>query len=193
MENELQAVIQEELTSGERLIWTGRPKQGVIFRSHDLFFIPFSLLWCGFAIFWETMAILMNVNDIGIIGIIFPIFGLPFVLVGLYLVFGRFFYDAKKRRNTFYGLTDKRIIIITDVFCKIIKTIELKTLTEISIKAKKDGSGTICFGNIDLLYSMFLMSRFPAPDTSTPRLDMIENVREVYNMIRDQHERRQTS
>ena len=45
--------IQPELTSGENFIWAGRPSGSVIFHKEDAFLVPFSLLWGGFAIFWE--------------------------------------------------------------------------------------------------------------------------------------------
>jgi hypothetical protein len=46
------AQIQPELLSGESLLWSGQPLRRVIFHQRDLFTIPFSLLWGGFAIFW---------------------------------------------------------------------------------------------------------------------------------------------
>jgi hypothetical protein len=46
-------VIQPELTSGESILWAGQPSTRVVFHKEDLFLIPFSFLWSGFAIFWE--------------------------------------------------------------------------------------------------------------------------------------------
>ena len=37
------------LDTNEKLVWSGYPRKGLIFRTADIFLIPFSLLWCGFA------------------------------------------------------------------------------------------------------------------------------------------------
>src|SRR5215208_2118092 len=96
--------LRDTLSKDEKILWTGRPKTGIVFRSTDFFLIPFSLLWFGFAIFWEYNVLKMGVS-------FFALFGLPFILMGLYISVGRFFLDAIKRKNTIYGITDNRIII----------------------------------------------------------------------------------
>ena len=39
--------LRSELDNTERLLWAGRPKQGVVFYGIDVFLIPFSILWFG--------------------------------------------------------------------------------------------------------------------------------------------------
>lgn len=176
-------IIRQELTSDETLIWNGRPKQGIKLRSSDIFLIPFSLMWGGFAIFWET-SVLFTIKNAGPAGIIGSIFGIPFVIIGLYLIFGRFIVDSKQRQNTFYGLTNKRIIIISGIFTRKIDTVNLTTLPNISLNEKSDGTGTILLGLPSPWgYMGNLNAAWPGMPKTSPSLEMIDNVREVYTNI----------
>jgi hypothetical protein len=126
------------LESNERLLWTGQPKQGLVFRKTDLFFIPFSIFWCGFALFWTATAYWMT--DGGW----FALFGIPFVIIGLLMVFGRFAIDNRSRRNTFYGITNKRILIKKK---SSFSAHDLISLSNLSFTERKDETGDITFGS----------------------------------------------
>jgi hypothetical protein len=183
MNNNAKAIIQAELDTDEKLLWVGMPKQGLMLQASDTFMIPFSLVWGGFALFWETMALSIPSDKAGPVSIIFPLFGLPFVLIGLYIMVGRFFYDAKKRSKTFYGLTNKRVIILSNLFGKTLNSLNLKNIDEISIVEKANGSGTIILGKDNAV-----RSKFPSRGNtvSAPELEMIDNAKQVYNLIRQQ-------
>ena len=168
---------QEHLGANEKLIWTGQPKKGIIFRTADLFLIPFSLLWCGFAIFWVTSVLNSGAP------FFFAMFGIPFIIMGLIFVFGRFIIDAKQRAKTFYGLTEDRIIIKSGFFKKSIKSLNISTLSEIEYVEKSDGSGTINFGPKNpMMMRGNGMNWWPGIEAS-PSLDLIEDARNVYNEI----------
>ena len=47
------AVISAELEEGEMLLWSAQPRQGLLLHAADKSLIPFSLIWGGFALFWE--------------------------------------------------------------------------------------------------------------------------------------------
>jgi hypothetical protein len=167
--------LQQHLNLNEKLIWTGQPKKGIVFRAADIFLIPFSLLWCGFAIFWVYMAAKGS--------ILFAMFGIPFVIIGLIFVFGRFIIDAKQRENTFYGLTEQRIIIKSGVYRRSVKSLNIRTLSDIEYTEKSDGSGTINFGPKNPM-TMWAngMNWWPGVRYS-PSLDLIQDVSKVYNKI----------
>jgi len=109
---ELTALLQEEFLRDERVLWQGQPDPSKHFAPSDVFAIPFSLLWGGFALFWEASALglVRWDGDEGRAPLFFVLWGIPFVLIGLYLMVGRFFYKAWRKRRTLYAVTDRRVL-----------------------------------------------------------------------------------
>jgi hypothetical protein len=162
--------IRRELAPLEQVVWSGRPRQGLVLRGSDVIQIPFSIFWCGFVAFWEHGAIES--------GNVFMMFwGIPFIVVGLYLIVGRFFLEAWQRAYTFYAVTGQRVLIVTSLFRREVKSIELATLAETSLSEARDGRGSIMFGP----------SRWPgsARQPVAPRFDMIDGARGVQQTIRE--------
>ncbi len=178
MRNNPVSAIEQELSQGERLLWSGQPRRGIRLRPADAFVIPFSILWCGFAVFWEASVITKGAP------FFFMLWGIPFVLAGLYFVFGRFFVDARTRECTSYGVTSERIIIVSGLFSRRTKSLALRTLSDISITERSDGSGTITFGPT-LPVGRWVPAGWPGAGQYTPpAFDMIERAKEVYDLIR---------
>ncbi len=177
IERELMRVLGE----GEELLWTGRPKKGLVLRRSDAIMIPFSLVWCGFAIFWVMISMTMGAP------MLFTMFGIPFVLIGLYLVVGRFFADARKRAITIYALTRERVIIRDGLLNTTLKSISIKSLTDITLEQRPDGSGTILLRD-DITYARYnaysdIGSSRRTYVSQGPRLEMIDDVQSVYNQL----------
>jgi hypothetical protein len=174
--------ISREVTSSEHVLWAGQPKQGVVFRGSDAFLIPFSLLWGGFAFFWEA-SVLQAPTAPGF----FPLFGIPFVCVGIYLIVGRFFADAKQRSRTFYAITNERILIISGLFSRRVKSLNLRTLADLSISEGSNGEGSISFGGGSPFGSMFgSMPGWPGSEVYVgPRFDVIPSAKAVFDIIRN--------
>lgn len=169
----------EQLMSGERVIWAGIPEQGVRLDANDALMIPFSLMWCGFAIFWETMALTMHTPWF------FRLWGVPFVLVGFFMAFGRFFADAWLRRRTCYAVTNERVLITrSGPFASFI-AIRRDQLPEMQLSNIAKGRGTIRFGR---QFSVFARGRggfggwVPSLDP-TPQFVGIEQAQEVFNIV----------
>jgi hypothetical protein len=170
--------ITQELTDTERLLWAGQPRQGIVLRPSDAFMIPFSLFWGGFSLFWEAGVILEGAPWF------FVLWGVPFVLVGLYLIAGRFLWDARRRSRTFYGLTDQRAIIVSNGTSRKVTSLNLKTLSEISLTEKSDGTGTITFGPMNLLAWWSGGTNWPGAPQGPPSFEMVQDAEEVYDILR---------
>lgn len=178
MKTSAEPVLGEYLETGESLLWAGVPKQGVILRSIDVFMIPFSIFWCGFAIFWVLSAFKTTDSPF------FALFGVPFVLVGFYMVAGRFFVDSRARANTYYGLTDRRVLIVSGLFSRTIKSLPLATLHDLSVKEKIDRSGTIMFGRPHPFAGWYEAMPWPGTEQyQTPSFELIEDAQRVHEKV----------
>jgi hypothetical protein len=149
------ANIQPELLSGENILWAGKPNPGVIFHREDLFLIPFSLLWGGFAIFWEMgVAGMLNFGShsqqqwgFGMV------WGIPFVVAGQYLIWGRFLYVFWKKNHIFYAVTDRRVIAVQNAPSRKVASAYIDTLPTLIKSVRNDGIGTLNFAQTDPLWS----------------------------------------
>ncbi|HTD97906.1 MAG TPA: PH domain-containing protein [Mucilaginibacter sp.] len=173
---DIQQELQFELIENEKLVWTGRPHGGIVLRATDIFLIPFSLIWVGFLLF-----ALVGFGS-GAMPPIMLLFFLPFIIAGSYITVGRFFLDSKIRANTGYGITDNRVIIRSGIFSKKVKSLNIKTMSDISISEKPDGSGTITLGPSDFRFTMMQGVAWPG-NTQVPRLELINDVKSVYNLL----------
>ena len=160
------------IAPGETILWRGRPEPGHLFGSQDILLIPFSIFWCGFAIFWEVSAILSGAP------FFFALWGIPFVCMGLYLVFGRFFHIAWLRKNTFYVITNQKVLRKRG---KKIDMLEARTMPSIHVTAHTDGRGTIRFG--EMVYHRGRRNSSWGPDNSQFMLDNIPDVARVQQIL----------
>lgn len=164
-----------DLDAEERILWAGQPRQGIFFHPQDFIMIPFSLLWGGFAIFWFVTALSFDAPGP------FALFGLPFVLVGLYMIFGRFFYDQWVRKNTFYAITSQRVLIRTGGRVTSLSSLNLPAIPEITFQEHPGGRGSIFFSSIPPMMAQF-SSRYRS--RIGPFFDQIENGQQVYQILR---------
>ena len=181
---------QPYLFQGERVLWSGQPMQGIAFNRSDIIAIPFSLMWGGFAIFWNVGVWTSFPNDGTADDWFFKLWGLPFLAVGLYLIAGRFFYDAWVRKRSLYAVTNERVLILRSSGSSKLTSRDIQLLPMLEITEGRDGTGTITFDSNDVGYSMFGWSRSFgawAPSTTTnAQFFRIDNPRRVYELIRKQ-------
>jgi hypothetical protein len=176
----IEQALRPELGRSERLLWSGMPQQGLCLRAADILMVPFSLMWGGFAVFWEYSVVSSGAP------LFFTLWGIPFVLVGIYIVVGRFFVDSFQRSRTYYGVTDQRIIIRRGLMGRAITTLLIQNLNELLLTERSDHSGSITFGPSSPLYAMWSGTAWPGMGKKlAPAFDLIPNVRAVYDLIRE--------
>lgn len=145
-------VLKSRLDAGEHILWSGKPLSNKIFRlAFAIYF--FAIPWTAFALFWESMAlgVLFSVlqkaerNTPLIVGIIFPLFGLPFIAIGFWMM-SQPFTLRRKARNTVYALTNKRAIIFINDKEQELRGYPLTSLVERpDMREFPDGSGSMIF------------------------------------------------
>src|SRR5258708_21485456 len=126
--NDAQLRAQSELQSGESIYWTGTadPRRAAIAALPAAFFgIPFA----GFALFWisqayhATSSMSKSTNNSFVHGFqVFPLFGLPFLFIGLGIVLAPL-WAFLRGGSTAYAITNQRIMIITGGCRRFVKSV----------------------------------------------------------------------
>lgn len=186
-------VFGEHLLRDERVLWAGQPDPSVNFTMWDIFLVPFSLIWGGFAVFWEVSVLVSMIPRNGM-GVMFALFGIPFVLVGLYLIFGRFIYKRWRKHRTYYAVTNRRVLSLTKVGGQQFQSKSIASIAEIGKRVGRSGTGTLTFGG---RWSMFLWGSWGTGSWANTGMDIfpffgsllmfsdIKNVNEVHKLIMD--------
>lgn len=105
------ALASAELRPGERLLWVGQSDPSRMLTGRDAFLIPFSVLWLGLVVFFVVGAASDGTSD-GTPGVV-PVIGIVFVLIGLYMLAGRFVVKRHRKRTEVYAVTDGRAFVTT--------------------------------------------------------------------------------
>lgn len=130
-----QEMFSHFLKTEEEIIWQGNPRHP--FPMHHLPQIIFGAFYFLFAVFWTIMAS----SEVPVIGL----FGLPFIIVGISLVFRN-----KKGKNTnipevYYLLTNKRIIVIANYSSNKYTSLDLEDITNINLIKGASSTKTLVF------------------------------------------------
>ncbi len=168
--------LQQYVLPGERILWQGRPAPGPFSMRGAWYAIPFSLMWGGFAIFWEVGAITSGAP------FFFWLWGIPFVLIGIYMIFGRIWVARREARNTTYAITDRRVLILGGAFRRSLTSIDLLNMPAAQVDEGRDGSGSITFGSggmFRLPPGWPLMGRY----RNAPSIASIPDVRRVFETL----------
>jgi hypothetical protein len=183
--------IDDLLSPGEKVLWTGKPPRNLLLlQTGDLIILPFFLFWTGFACFWEfsVLAIFLSggANMAGP-GICMPLFGLPFVAVGFFMLGGRFVGDVLARRRTFYALTSRRVLIVTGRRSQSVTSVPLDKIENVGMTLHRNGTGTLVFAGGPAVTRFggftYYASRAGNSSNAIPAFDHIHDPKKVYDMV----------
>lgn len=141
----LEADLRRELTSGERVLWRGQPLAKRLKGGFGIWL--FAVPWTLFALFWESMALLpwsaSSKTPDGItwtFGIIMPIFGLPFVAIGLWMLW-KPIKAMRQAGQTLYALTDRRVVRLVGGRTRELHSVLLDQIGPMNRRELPDGTG----------------------------------------------------
>ena len=169
-------IIQGAMSAGETLLWAGKPTSGFRFLPYDWFVVPIVLFWMGIPIF--------------IVGTTPPSqsggppawFFVPFLMIGSFLLVGRYAVDAWVRSRTYYGITDHSVVIVQRAFRENTQFLDLRSLNAMTLTLRRDGTGVILFGTpLPMMYGNIWLT---GGQWGSPRFDWLADARGVYEQIR---------
>ena len=108
--------------------------------------VLFGIPWTAFALFWIAGASGFKLPDFSHGFGWFPLFGVPFVLIGFGLLSSPYWARRSAQRSV-YVLTDRRAIIIRGSWRGnvSVRSFERERLTDLQRKQNTDGSGDLIF------------------------------------------------
>jgi hypothetical protein len=177
-----QRQLQAELKSGERVVWAGQPRPR-LFSGAAVGAVLFGIPWTAFALFWTAGAAwgAAAAGDAGVgfpLFRLFPLFGVPFILIGLWMLSSPYWMRRKLLR-TVYAVTDGRAVVIEGAaFARSVTVHSFlpDRLTAMTRTQRTDGSG-------DLVFEQFRQRAGSGTTTVTRGFLGVERVRDVEALI----------
>lgn len=142
--------IKKSLKPEEIILWSGKANAKKMISYGDYMYIPFSLMWCAFVVYWEWLSIKFEYP------IVFHVLGVPMALIGLYMAFGRFVYKYFKKKNSCYCITNLRVIEAYEKPIFGYKEMAMADIGRVVRFVEKDGHGTLVFNDVNPAYIMKL-------------------------------------
>lgn len=143
----LEQSLRRELIAAEHLLWRGQPRPGKLARGFGIWL--FALPWTAFALMWEAFAFLPWVTALRTpdwlqwsFGIVFPLFGLPFIAVGLWMLWTPI-RALRRAGRTAYALTERRLLRVVDAGEITVASVLLHQIGPIDRREDRQGFGDL--------------------------------------------------
>lgn len=141
---DLDALVRDEIAPGERVRYAEQPVAG-----HDalrafgmwLFAVP----WTAFSVFWTVMAA-GAAGEMNGWGVVFPLWGLPFVGIGFAMLSSPW-WTWRAARRTLYVVTDRRAVVFSASGLRgvAVRSFAPDALRDTRRVERPDGSGDLIF------------------------------------------------
>lgn len=143
---DLKFEINTYLDADEDVLWYDKPVKKIVFTSADIFTTLFGVVWLSFSVFWIIEASYSTFE-------IFPFFGIPFVLIGLYLLFFRHVVSLVKRKDMIYVLTNRRAMIVHTGKRQYVQEYRYENISNVQMRCDDNDIGSIFFLTGEIRYN----------------------------------------
>ena len=140
-------LVEAELQPGEGVRWVEQPIPGKVARK-ALPTVLLALAWTAFSLFWIWGAWGATCNGkVTDEARLFPLFGIPFVLVGLGMLSSPL-WVMRSAKRTVYLVSDRRALVIRGGWGGnvTVRSFEPEKLADLRREQNADGSGDLVFG-----------------------------------------------
>jgi len=139
----LALALDRELRRGERVVWEQRQIARVAYPAFAIYL--FAIPWTAFALFWTAIASAgaSSMDDeSGFIIWAFPLFGVPFILIGLAML-GSPFLPLLSKGKVLFAVTNQRIIKLRLGRTINVESVPAERIGMIHRNERPDGSGSL--------------------------------------------------
>ena len=173
-ENPLVAVLEPE----EKLLWSGQPTKW-LYDSFAFVELLFGVVFLAAGIQVLRLNIRNGPTLAGIVGVTFTL------LIAAFLLVGRRWMRSRLRRNTWYGVTNRRLLWITGTWLREGMSMALEPRLPVTIAERSDGTGTLRFGDApDRECKIVILGFFPVGEkVGLPSFESIQEARAVYDLV----------
>jgi hypothetical protein len=182
IEPELRRALDAELADGERIVWLRQPVPWLIWRA-SLVVLIFGVPWTAFAVFWTLGAAGLigtsGARPSGWWAYIFPLWGVPFILIGFAMLSSPY-WTARAARRTIYAITNRRAVVwLAKGWGKTeVQSFEPKRLLSLTRTERANGSG-------DLVFEQFRETHGSSTTTIRRGFMGLSNVRDAEEVLRE--------
>lgn len=146
----LNLALKRELRTGERILWKGQPSARPMWAAFGIYLI--AIPWTAFALFWTAMAGSAALSMSGQGGALswgalaFPLFGTPFIGVGIGMLAMPFWPMFLAPRTIFAVTTERLIKLVMRRSSLVSETVPADRIGSILRHERSDGVGSLRIG-----------------------------------------------
>lgn len=167
------------LLAGERILWSGRPPQGIRFVVADIFIVPFTLLWFGLVL----AAAVAGRPSPGVDTWHTYLFLGLFIPIGFYFSIGHLIHDALIRKHQLYTVTSRRVLVHRNWPRTSVKSLDIDRLPSLTLDEGRNGRGSLSFETATGPWGAYGFSFWIPSLSPVLRFQNIADVRQVYEII----------